>query len=55
MTIELNLICDHCNAKAAAELFTPGWPVEDIIEQAGWAWSNDDGELLCGECKEEER
>jgi hypothetical protein len=51
MTIEINLICEWCGAKGEDALFTPGWPVADIIERAGWVWSNDDGELLCGECK----
>ena len=50
MTIEINLICERCGAKAEDAMFTPGWPVEDIIERAGWVWSDGDGELLCGEC-----
>ena len=51
VTIGIDLICERCDAKAEDELFTPGWPVEDIIERAGWVLSDDDGELLCGECR----
>jgi hypothetical protein len=54
MTIEIKLICEECGAETKDSLFTPGWPVEDIIERAGWAWSNAFGGLLCGGCAAED-